>query len=304
MAVAQVNCDVVTDRARQIVKPVLRRLTPQQLRSEIFKARTLGVKKYARYARLEQAQRRNAPPQANAPFDIGVPVPIVLHATTVSGVRSHWVRSGQGIAELRAFKRVASGHSTFLDIGAGSGIFAAAFCALTGNQAWAFEPSPVKFESLLALIGLNPGFEIEAFNVALGRTEGNQAVKRGRAQFRAVDESAAVTATETMPVQTLDGFVQQHGLAADLAKIDVDGMELDVLRGGAETFRRTVDTLMLEVHPSMLLRGESVSDVQSLLTDLGFKLFTLDFRPISNLAGLIEADPEFPDGTKNIVCRK
>jgi FkbM family methyltransferase len=264
------------------------------------------VRKYARYTRLEQAQRRNAPPQANAPFDIGAPVPIVLHASTVSGVRSHWVTSGQGIAELRAFKRIASGHSTFLDIGAGSGIFSAAFCALTGHQALAFEPSPVKFESLLALIELNPGFEIAPFNVALGRTEGNQAVKRspGGAQFRGVDESAGAIATATMPVQTLDGFVQQHGVPPNLAKIDVDGMELDVLRGGAETFRRTVDTLMLEVHPSMLIRGESVSDLQSLLTDLGFKLFTLDFNPISNLAGLIEADPEYPDATKNIVCRK
>ncbi len=296
----------MTDHASDIVKPALRRLTPKQVRNELFKARTLGVTKYARYTRLEQAQRRRAAPQANAPFDIGAPVPIVLHDTTVAGVRSHWVSSGQGIAELRAFTRVAPGHSTFLDIGAGSGIFSAAFCALTGHQAWAFEPAPVKFEALLSLIELNPGFEIEAVNVGLGGTDGNQLVTRCQAGelFRAVDESAAVTATETMPVQTLDGFVELHGLTPDLAKIDVDGMELDALRGGAETLRRTVNTLMLEVHPSLLMRGESVSDVQSLLTDLGFRLFTLDFHPISSLAEHIEADPELQGGVKNIVCRK
>jgi FkbM family methyltransferase len=246
---------------------------------------------------------RHAPvPRVDVPFDIGAPVPIILHESTIQAVRSHWVDAGQGMRELAAFRRVAPGYSTFLDIGAAQGIFSAAFCALTGGHAYAFEPSPSMFDELAALISVNPEFTTVPLKIALGAVAGVQGVQPNGAQFRGVDSAEAIT--EMMTVETLDSFVGRNELTPDFIKIDVEGMELEVLRGGAETFNRSVDVIMLEIHPGMLMRGEPVSDIQVLLDSFGFKLLTLDFAPISDLASHLGSGRRLLSPATNIVCAK
>ena len=290
---------------RRVVRSVLRRCFPRRVHTELYQLRRLGSRGYTRNKWREHTTRGGPEPQANVPFDIGAPVPIVLHDSTVSGVRSHWVVPGQSMKELDAFKRVAPGHSTFLDIGAGAGIFSAAFCALTDRHAYAFEPSPTMFERLTALADLNPGFEITPFKIGLGAVAGTQLVQLHDGLFRGVRSAEANT--ETMSVETLDHFVGRHELTPDFVKIDVDGMELEVLRGGAETFSGSVDVMMLEVHPRILMRaGEAVADIQVLLDGFGFRLFTLDFAPISDLARHVVSLSRrglAPPAT-NIVCQK
>jgi FkbM family methyltransferase len=239
---------------------------------------------------------------AGAPFEIGAPVPIVLHESTVKAVRSHWVDVGPAMNELHAFRRAASGHRVFLDIGAAQGIFSAAFCALTGGQAYAFEPSPEMFEELMALIDQNPGFKITPCEIALGAAAGVQRVQHFGAQFRGVNSTEGDDVT--MAVETLDDFVESNDLAPDFVKVDVEGMELEVLRGGANTFSQLVDVIMLEIHPGMLMRGEKVSDLQSILLAYGFTLFTLDFAPISDLASYTTRGRAALRSATNIVCAK
>jgi len=282
------------------VRSALRRFFPRRLRAELYQLRSRGSRGYTRYKWRAYAGGGGPEPRANAPFDIGAPVPIVLHSSTVSGVRSHWMDRSSGATELDALRRVAGGHTTFLDIGAGAGIFSAAFCALTGDSAYAFEPSPEMFERITALIGLNPDFKITPFNIALGAAAGTQSVQSFGPQFRGVQSAEANAGT--MDVETLDSFVARHELTPDLAKIDVEGMELEVLRGGAETFTRSVDVIMLEVHPKMLIRGESVSDIQAQLVEFGFELFKLDFTPIPDLAHHVTNARKMR--ATNIVCRK
>jgi len=285
-----------------VERSVLRRLLPQWLRRELYYVRRAGPRNYVRQAWLYLRQPRKPTPQANAPFDIGAPVPIVLHASTVDGFRSQFVASRHhSTDELDAFKRIAAAHSTLLDVGAGVGIFAAAFCALTGKQAYAFEPSPTMFARLQALVEVNPDFQIAAFNIGLGAATGAQEVGHSGTQFRAVDSSG--DAIETMAVETLDDFVSRYQLAPDVAKIDVEGMELEVLRGGGHTFRHLVDEILLEVHPRMLIGGKTPADVEMLLTDFGFELLTLDFSPIPDLTRYVAADRRRARAT-HIVCRR
>ncbi len=279
----------------------MRQRIPRRWRDELYHLRTLGWRDYAsnkgrRFIRGEPEL------VANAPFDIGARVPIVLDESTLKAVRSHWVQAGQEMRELAAFKKVARGRSCFVDIGAAQGIYAAAFCALTGGRAFAFEPSPSMFDELEALIDLNPGFSITPCKTALGAATGHQRVQSFGAQFRGVNSAAADA--QTMNVETLDSFAERNGLAPELVKIDVEGMELAVLRGGAKTFRRSVEVIMLEVHPKMLLGGESVSDLQALLDDAGFKLLTLDLAPLTDLAGYLSSRGRALRPAVNIVCQK
>jgi FkbM family methyltransferase len=287
---------------RAAVRPALRRYTPRSLRSQGYQLRRLGTRGYLRRAWRSRVMRQAPEPEADAPFDIGAPVPIILHASTLNGVKSHWLDRGGGTAELDAFKRLAPGHSTFLDIGAAGGIFAAAFCAFTGGRAYAFEPSPGMYMRLTALRDTNPSFDIEPFQIALGAVSGVQPMLAHGPQFRGVADAEA--GTMTISVQTLDDFAAAHQLKPDFAKIDVEGMELEVLRGGASTFGSSVDAIMLEVHPRMLAGEHAVSEMQALLVELGFALFTLELEPITDLAEQVRGPRGTPSRAMNIVCRR
>jgi FkbM family methyltransferase len=52
----------------------------------------------------------------------------------------------------------------------------------------------------------------------------------------------------TVPTITLDGFVAAGGPLPHLIKIDVEGGEYEILRGGAELFRNQRPLLIVEVH--------------------------------------------------------
>jgi FkbM family methyltransferase len=287
-----------------VIKRLLRPLVPQRARSELFRVRRIGARKAAEYARLERRERRNPPPRAGEPFDVGGVRPIVLDASTVHTVRSHWVDYGHAIKELQAFRRLAAAHELFFDIGAAEGIFAAAFCALTGRSAHAFEPSPEMQGRLNRLCEANPDLAITAHHIALGDAAGERRVRAYEdGQFSGVAD--ATTATDTMTVQTLDAFARDSGLNPDLVKIDVEGMELDVLTGGAETFKTHVERILLEVHWELLdERGQSAAGLQTTLDGLGFDLYDLDFAAIPDLTEYTRKEREMVPGYTIVVASK
>jgi FkbM family methyltransferase len=285
-----------------IARRVLRELAPRRLRSELYRARELGLRGYVKAKRGHRRRGGRLRPRANEPFDIGAPVPIVLHASTLHGIESHLPDAPDASSELAVFMRLAEGHEMFLDIGAGAGVFAAVFCAVTGARAYVFEPSPEMFDRLSALLALNPGFAITPLEVALGAEAGVQAVEPHGAQYRGV--ASASGDAQTMSVDTLDAFVARHALRPDFAKLDVEGMELDALRGGARTFAAHVDTLMLEVHPRILGSTDAVDRLQQLLRELGFELFTLAHESIADLTTIVHGRRGNLLRALNVVCVK
>jgi hypothetical protein len=54
-----------------------------------------------------------------------------------------------------------------------------------------------------------------------------------------------------VPVETLDHFCAVRQLRPDIIKIDVEGAELDVLRGGRETLARPGVVVFVEFHPAV-----------------------------------------------------
>jgi hypothetical protein len=81
---------------------------------------------------------------------------------------------------------------------------------------------------------------------------------------------------------TLDHFVSHYGHCPGLIKIDVEGGELDLLKGGAEYLRERHPILLLSTH------GESLkNECLSLLRDYSYA----NCRPLNN--STIESAQEF-----------
>lgn len=89
-----------------------------------------------------------------------------------------------------------------------------------------------------------------------------------------------------VPVETLDGIAKEYNIRKiDLIKIDVEGAELDVLKGSRNILERDRPILLVEVHFDYDWEPETV---YGLLQELGYS-FTMEKR--SNKS-LVVAHPE------------
>jgi len=72
-----------------------------------------------------------------------------------------------------------------------------------------------------------------------------------------------------VPSLSIDSYCDRHDAHPDIVKIDVEGAELQVLRGMEATLSE-VNTLFLEVHPDHLLAEASLIDIEEFLRHSGF----------------------------------
>jgi hypothetical protein len=101
----------------------------------------------------------------------------------------------------------------------------------------------------------------------------------------------------TVPLMTLDGLVRRSGVTPTHVKIDVEGDEDAVLRGGEDLLRRQAPIVFLELHGGILRRsGRDPLAVLARLESYGYRRLEVAGGPIapSEAAGLDVA---------RIVCR-
>jgi FkbM family methyltransferase len=103
-----------------------------------------------------------------------------------------------------------------------------------------FEPNPRTFECLVTNQRLNPSLALEVHDCALGTKSGVQSLYVGLENNRGVAGFYPHWTSQSVPVLTLSGDdVVAQGICPPptLLKIDVEGYELEVLRGMEKTLR-------------------------------------------------------------------
>jgi FkbM family methyltransferase len=96
--------------------------------------------------------------------------------------------------------------------------------------------------------------------------------------------SGEVAAT---PAVSLDGLARRVGLRPTHVKIDVEGYEGEVLRGGAGVLKQGAPLLFLELHNAIIReRGQDPADVLKTLEQAGYSLVGLDGQPLRREAVL------------------
>jgi FkbM family methyltransferase len=180
-----------------------------------------------------------------------------LHAELPGGerVRVHpdHRHLGWNPVEYAAFRAATPRGSVVLDVGANVGAYAVLFGRWVGaeGRVYAFEPSAAALEGLRAHLALN-GVEgvVRAVHAAVSDRPGRAVLAGGGGSGRLTDDGNP--GGETVTTVTIDEFCAARGASPALVKVDVEGWELEALRGARETIARGGERLALfvEMHPT------------------------------------------------------
>jgi FkbM family methyltransferase len=217
---------------------------------------------------------------------------------------------------VATLQRLVKPGDVVFDIGANIGAHTLGLARSAGptGQVYAFEPSAFAFEKLKCNLALNPALEahtlpLQVFLVA-------QSAERIRGEIYAswpLDGDASVhpkhrgrlVTTDGAVTDTLDQFVGRQGIdRLNLIKLDVDGHELPVLRGGLKVLKRFRPILVMEMSPYVHAENkQSFAELVSLLRETGYALQNADdSRALPLDANKLEA--LVPDGASiNVIAK-
>lgn len=162
----------------------------------------------------------------------------------------------------------------FVDVGAHVGWFTTVAARRVGSrgQVIACEPYPENAAALRENLALNGMHDVRVIEAALSDRPGTLRLRKG-------SDSGGVTALEwcaggeaEVPMTTLDETTSAI-VAIKLVKIDVEGWEAHVLRGAAETLKRTANVLIEINQPALEEAASSADELIGFLRDAGFTSF-------------------------------
>lgn len=173
-------------------------------------------------------------------------------------------------------ERVRAG-AVAMDIGAHVGLFTVVMAHLAGScgRVIAFEPTPRTrrvLERTVRLNGCTGTVEVrpEAVAEQTGKATFYDAAEPGSNASSLVAHARGEIPIIVSTI-TLDDFVAERALLPHCIKIDAEGAELGVLRGGSLMLARARPALAISLHPAPIRRGGgSLDEIWALLSDFGY----------------------------------
>lgn len=184
--------------------------------------------------------------------------------------------------------------STFLDIGANVGLICLQVATLVADppdgrgptrRIVALEPMPINYDHLRHSIEdmrARPGLTVRAVQIALAETEGTLelAGESGGSSNAGLPAAGFGGKTVAVRATTLDQFLLEQSITeVRLIKIDTEGAELLVLRGGVDCLSQMRPVIYGEFNNTMMPRlGHSFRDVVDLTRPLDYRYFAFRGR--------------------------
>lgn len=171
-----------------------------------------------------------------------------------------------------------SGEGSFVDIGANIGLMSV-FTAWKFPQAYvlAVEAHPKTMHLLKQNLELNQLTNVHPIEFALGNSEGsveiydNWQVNRGGASLVVKTEHSD---SYTVQMKRLDDLMEES--VPEMIKIDVEGVELAVLKGAEKTIREHLPTLIIEVSDERDNEHKSSQEIVDFVKSMGaYRIYKL-----------------------------
>tara|TARA_R110002096_G_scaffold285073_13_gene478920 strand:+ start:1079 stop:1909 length:831 start_codon:yes stop_codon:yes gene_type:complete len=179
---------------------------------------------------------------------------------------------------------------TCYDIGGYRGYFSGVMSRQGASTVHTFEPFPENITQINKMVELNPSSKILVHQMALadqtGETEfvvmpESSMGKLGNSNFDSGDDS---TEKIQVTIGTIDALIDNGSIApANLLKIDVEGAEAMVLKGGQNMIEKFKPLFLIEVHSRKLCK-----ECVEFLAPLGYSFSILETNNAPNYG----ADPE------------
>lgn len=191
-----------------------------------------------------------------------------LKWTTGSGNHGYWLGSYENDRQRELASLLRDGMVVY-DIGAHVGYYTllSSLCVGSTGQVYAFEPLPRNLRYLQRHIELNACHNV----VVVAKALGTQTLIR---QFQSGSDSSQGRLSESGSLDVegaaIDDLIEREKLrAADFIKIDVEGAELEVLKGAACLLEGKGPTIVLELHGA-----ELEAECATLLESFGYEVET------------------------------
>ena len=172
----------------------------------------------------------------------------------------------------------------FYDIGANVGFYSCfANCKINNGNVIAFEPHPSNAGSLERNLEMN-GHTAQVHEIALIDEPGEVMMSEAGDEIgegsHKVDPSRTVG--RVVPANSIDNMVLNEEIPKPtVVKIDVEGAEMEVLKGAMDSFgRKSCRVIYCEVHPDQLTSfGSTPQKIESTIEELGFKISKIKQSP-------------------------
>jgi FkbM family methyltransferase len=206
--------------------------------------------------------------------------------------------------EIKFLRRMLQPRATVLDIGANHGVYALSLARKIGppGQLWAFEPAADTARLLSKSAAINGTYWLHVVQKALSDRQGTAWLQMpGQSELNSLAnvEATEVVRGEACHVTTLDACLEEYKwVAVDLLKIDAEGEEERILRGGARFFNELSPLVMFEVKADTAFHLELVDRFKA----LGYYCFRL--IPGLDALAPFDADQGIDDYQLNLFAAK
>lgn len=171
----------------------------------------------------------------------------------------------------------------FIDVGANVGFYSVLACKLLPSQrVLAIEPSAAAHARLLINLDRN---NVTNRCVVFNGLAGSSNIERELQTIEGLEEYSSVampkhfaikgmeSKVERVRQSTIDTLVEKHQLAPGFIKIDVEGFEMEVLKGAHETLRVHRPVVLCEISDELLVQaGSSTMELFEFFKCLGYGL--------------------------------
>ena len=177
-------------------------------------------------------------------------------------------------------RRIVKPGMHIVDVGAHLGLFSVACSQLAGPSAKivSFEPTPGTYSVLTKTLELNHCDNVTPVQGAISDKEGEavfyvSTIGGCNSNSLVKNKIESKLNEHTVTLFTIDQVVEKYSLTPGLLKIDAEGAELDVLKGGRNTLQKFKPILILGLHPTFInQKGDTLEGIWDRLSEAGYEI--------------------------------